>query len=151
MWKKLIATGDGWSPLVLRAALGTMILPHGAQKLLGWFGGPGPGATMEYLIGTLGIPALLAAAVIVVEFFGGLALLAGVLGRLSALSVGAVLTGAAVTVHAQYGFFMNWTGARAGEGWEFHLLAVAMALALVLEGSGRWSVDGWFARRHSAS
>lgn len=138
---RLIQTKPSTSALVLRLALGLMILPHGSQKLLGLFGGYGYSGTMQFFTETMGIPYIFAALAIFTEFFGGLALIIGAFTRLAALGVGSVMVVAALTSHVQYGFFMNWFGNQKGEGFEFHLLAVAIALALVIEGGGRASVD----------
>ena len=127
--------------LVLRLALGLVILPHGAQKLLGWFGGYGFQGTMGYFTQTMHIPYLLGVLAIIAEFFGGLALLAGVLTRPAALGIGVVMVVAAVLAHRSYGFFMNWFGNQQGEGVEFHILAAGMALVLVITGGGAWSLD----------
>ena len=141
MFFRSLATDADPVMLALRLALGAMILPHGAQKLLGWFGGYGFSGTMNFFTETMHIPALFALLAILAEFFGGLALIAGLGGRFAALTVGTVMVVAALTSHLRNGFFMNWFGNQAGEGFEFHLLAVAIALAIVVRGSGAWSVD----------
>jgi putative oxidoreductase len=138
-------TGLDIGLLAVRVALGVMIWAHGAQKLLGWFGGSGPGGFVDAMAG-MGIPAFLAWLAIIAEFFGGLGLIFGVLPRLSALGVLIVMIVAAVKVHAQHGFFMNWFGAKQGEGWEFHLLAGAMALLIMLAGPGRVSLPDFEGR-----
>lgn len=140
MMKRLLSTNDDGAFLVLRLALGVMIFPHGAQKLLGWFGGYGFSGTMDFLTGTMGIPYLFALLAILAEFFGGLGLLLGIGTRFSALAVGGTMLVASM-FHFQNGFFMNWSGSQAGEGFEFHLMAVAMAVALVWRGGGMWSAD----------
>jgi len=140
-WARLIATDEGWAAMVLRLALGIVMFPHGAQKLLGWWGGQGFSATMSSMTQQAGLPAVIVLLVIVVEFFGSLALIAGFLTRLAALGFGVEMIGAVATVHAKFGFFMNWTGQKAGEGFEYHILVVAMAIALLILGAGRWSVD----------
>ena len=125
----------------LRLALGLVILPHGAQKLLGWFGGYGFRGTMGWFTGTMHIPYLFGLLAIIAEFFGPLALLAGLLTRPAALGIAVVMVVAAVTSHRQHGFFMNWFGNQQGEGFEFHILAASMAAVLVLTGAGAWSLD----------
>jgi putative oxidoreductase len=122
-----------------------MILPHGLQKTLGWFGGYGFNGTMGWLTGTLGAPWILALLAILAESVGGLMLIAGAGTRVAALGVGAVMVVAAAT-HWSNGFFMNWSGAQKGEGIEFHLLAVGMAVALLILGGGKFSVDSLFRR-----
>jgi len=127
--------------------LAVVIFPHGAQKVLGWFGGYGWDGTMGYLTGTIGLPTALAALVILIEFLGPVALLLGLCTRFAALGVLAVMVGAVQTVHRANGFFMNWTGKQGGEGYEYHLLAIGIALALILLGGGALSVDRKLAPR----
>ncbi len=137
----LIATGDDVGPTILRLALALVIFPHGAQKMLGWFGGFGFSGTMDYFTGTVGLPAVIALLVILIEFFGPIALAAGLFTRATALGIGAVMVGAITTQHLQHGFFMNWTGQQAGEGFEYHLLVLGIVLVLLLKGSGALSFD----------
>lgn len=127
--------------LTLRLALGLVILPHGAQKLLGWFGGYGFKGTMGWFTGTMHIPYVFGLLAIVTEFFAPLALFAGLLTRPAALGIVIVMAVAAVTSHWQHGFFMNWFGAQKGEGFEFHILAASIALVLIITGGGAWSLD----------
>ncbi len=150
MKKLILGTENDIAPLILRVGLGVVMFPHGAQKLLGWFGGHGFSGTMGFFTDTMGIPALLAFLVIIAESFGALGLIAGFMTRLSALGIGMVMTGAVFMVHLQHGFFMNWSGKQAGEGFEFHILAIAMAIVLFVEGGGALSIDRAVAggRRH---
>lgn len=141
MWQKMIATDDNWTGLILRLTLGIVIFPHGAQKLLGWFGGYGFSGTLQGFEANFGIPAFVTVLVILAEFFGALALIAGFVTRFCAASIGVVMAGAMFMVHWSNGFFMNWSGQQAGEGFEFHLLAIGIALALLVTGGGRASVD----------
>jgi putative oxidoreductase len=141
MWNKLIATDDGWPGLLLRLTLGIVIFPHGAQKLLGWFGGGGFGGTLDAFSQYWGVPAFLTVLVIIAEFFGALGLITGFLTRLSAIGVGCVMLGAVYLVHWGNGFFMNWGGNQAGEGFEYHLLVLGMVITLLVTGGGRFSVD----------
>lgn len=145
LFSSLVATGDSLAPLFLRLSLGIMILPHGLQKTFGWFGGYGFNGTMGYLTNTVGAPWILALLAILAESVGGLMLIAGAGTRVAALGVGAVMVVAAMT-HWSNGFFMNWSGAQKGEGFEFHLLAVGIAVALLILGGGRFSVDSLFRR-----
>jgi putative oxidoreductase len=117
------------------------MFPHGAQKALGWFGGGGFSATMDHFTGPLHFPAPIAFLVIAIELVGALALIAGVLTRVAAAAVGVVMLGAIAVAHTSYGFFMNWFGNQAGEGFEYHLLALTLVAAIVALGGGRWSVD----------
>ena len=138
---RILSTPDDRVLAGIRIALGLVMLPHGLQKTLGVFGGYGFAGTMHFFTGTMGIPALFAFLAIVAESAGALGLVTGTLGRVAALGILANMTVAALTTHVQHGFFMNWYGNQAGEGFEYHLLASALALAVVIRGSGAWSVD----------
>jgi putative oxidoreductase len=141
MLERLLKTERDGTLTLIRVALGTMILAHGAQKLLGWFGGYGVEGTLGYFA-SIGVPVVLGWLVILGEFFGGLGLIAGLGGRIAGAGVAAILTGAAVLGgHIANGFFMNWGGTAPGEGWEFFLLAVAMGVTVAVRGSGAWSLD----------
>jgi putative oxidoreductase len=142
----LLATDGSAVPMLLRVALGGVVLGHGLQKVFGWFGGYGIAGTMGFFA-SIGMPAALGALVIVSDFAGSLALMAGLFTRVSAAAAFLVMLGATLLVHLPNGFFMNWAGASRGEGYEFHLLAMAMAAALVLSGGGRTSVDAWLGRK----
>ena len=143
---KLLETNDSWLLTAQRGALALVMFPHGAQKLFGWFGGYGFRGTMGFLTGGAHLPSPVAFLVIAIESFGALALSMGALTRVAALGIVAVMLGAILTVHLPSGFFMNWSGAQAGEGIEYHLLAIALALPLIVRGGGRWSVDGFIAK-----
>ena len=140
MFRKLIQTDDELASLVARVALGVVMFPHGAQKVLGWFGGAGLSGTME-MFSSMGMPAVMAALIIVAEFFPALGLIFGFLGRLCAGASGMLMLGAIFMVHLPYGFFMNWFGNQPGEGFEYHILAIGLAIAVLIKGSGKWSVD----------
>jgi len=142
MLNKFFATRNDFSLTVLRITLALVILPHGAQKVLGWFGGFGFAGTMHFFTETMGIPYALGVMAILAESLGAIGLLAGVFTRLCAFGAGTTMAVAALMVHVQNGFFMNWFGKQAGEGFEYHILAVGMALTLMIAGGGRWSVDG---------
>ncbi len=144
--RALLSTSDSVVPSLLRIALGGVIFGHGLQKVFGWFGGYGIVGTMRFF-GSIGMPCGLRALVIISDFFGSLALIAGLATRFSAAAAGAVMIGAMLLVHAPHGFFMNWAGTQQGEGYEFHLLALSMAAALVVAGGGFASVDAWLARK----
>lgn len=140
MWRQLVRTDDTILALVLRLALGIVMFPHGAQKLLGWFGGLGFYGYIE-LFHRLGFSTTVAVLVTIGEFFGGLGLLVGFLSRVAAGSIGVIMVGAVLTVNGQYGFFMNWAGDKAREGFEFHILAVGLAIGILILGGGKWSID----------
>jgi putative oxidoreductase len=145
--RRFFATDDALFPLVTRIALGAVILPHGAQKLLGWFGGYGFSGTMSYFTGSLHIPAPLSLLVILGESLGALGLIAGLGTRLAAVGLSLTMLGAIVLTHAPHGFFMNWFGQQRGEGFEFHLLVLGMSVPLAIWGAGAYSVDHLLARR----
>ena len=145
MLKRLTGTTDDLSLTILRVTLGAVMFPHGAQKVLGWFGGYGFGPTLDAFTTQMGIPAPLALLAFAAEFLGGLGLIAGLFGRVAAFGVLSVMSVAA-TMHLQNGFFMNWTGTQGGEGYEYHLLAGALALAVIIKGSGAWSLDRLLSR-----
>lgn len=141
LWRRLLATPADPVATIARLALGVMIVPHGMQKMFGLFGGYGFSGTMQFFTGTLGIPWVFGVLAIIAEFFGGLGLISGLLGRVAALGVGSVMVVAALTSHVRNGFFMNWFGAQMGEGIEFFILAIALSLVVLVRGSGAWSVD----------
>ncbi len=144
---KALATDHDYGSLVARVALGAVIFPHGAQKALGWFGGYGFTGTMGFFTQQMGIPAPFALLAIAAEFLGALGLITGVLGRLSAFGVGFTMLVAALTVHLPNGFFMNWMGTQKGEGIEFFVLAIGLALTVMVKGSGAYSVDRAIAKQ----
>lgn len=141
MKKLIFETSDTLSPLLLRVFLGSIIFADGAQKLFGWFGGYGFNGTMSYFTETVGLPWIVGFSIILLETFGAVALVAGIATRLLALSFTLLATGIIVTVHIQYGFYMNWEGSQGGEGIEFFLLWIAISLGLMISGGGRLSVD----------
>jgi putative oxidoreductase len=138
--KRLMATSNDVALTTLRVVLGVVFFAHGAQKMLGWFGGYGFHGTMGFFT-HMGMPAPVALLIICTEFFGGLGLLVGLLTRIAALGVFGLMVGAIFMVHLQNGFFMNWMGTQKGEGFEFHLLVLAIAAALLLRGAGAFSLD----------
>jgi putative oxidoreductase len=141
----IFRTSDDIGAFIARIALGIVILPHGLQKLLGLFGGAGFSGTVEFFVSS-GVPAFVAILIIVGESFGAVGLIVGFLSRLAALGITIIMLGAIVTVHLQNGFFMNWAGTAAGEGFEYHLLAVGLGLIVLFKGGGVWSVDRAIAR-----
>ena len=136
----LVGTHGDIVPLVLRLTLAVVMFPHGAQKALGWFGGSGLRGTLDFLRKS-GVSSPVAVLTIMAEFLGPLGLAVGLLTRVAALGIAAVMLGAILTVHGRHGFFMNWYGNQQGEGFEYHVLAIGLAVALVLSGPGTWSLD----------
>ena len=147
LFERFLSTDRDRTLLLQRVVLGLVIFPHGAQKLLGWFGGYGFSGTMGYFTDTLHIPAPLAFLIIIGESLGAVALVLGAGTRLAAFGIAAIMLGAIFMTHLDHGFFMNWFGAQQGEGFEFHLLALALALPLAVRGGGLCSVDGALAER----
>src|SRR6266404_6934355 len=141
MFRRLYATDDSTATSILRLVLGVVFFVHGAQKLLGWFGGFGFAGTMGYFTGVMHIPAVFAFLAIAAEFFGGLGLIFGLLTRVASFGVFCNMIVAVALVHGQFGFFMNWTGAQKGEGYEYHLLLLGASAFLMIRGAGAASVD----------
>ena len=141
MLQKLIRTLDDAALAVIRVTLGVVMFAHGARKMLGWFGGGGFSGTMGMFENYMRIPAPLAFLAIAAEFFGGLGLLLGLLGRVAAFGIAVNMVVAVLKVHLPNGLFMNWTGQQKGEGFEFHLLVLAITTVVMIYGSGAWSVD----------
>lgn len=138
---RIFQTNESFAAAITRVVSGAILFPHGAQKLFGWFGGYGFSGTMGYLTGTVGLPWIIAFLVIIIEFTGALALIFGFAVRVVAAGVISLFTGIIFTSHLQNGFFMNWNGNLKGEGFEYHLLVIGMATALLVSGAGKWSVD----------
>ena len=145
--RQLFYTDNAWTGLVLRLTLGLVMFPHGAQKLLGWYGGFGFSGTMGFFTETMHLPWIVAFLVVVGESFGSIALLLGLLTRFTAASFIVIMLGAITTSHLPNGFFMNWFGKQQGEGYEYHLLVIGLSLALVITGAGKWSVDRLIAEK----
>ena len=141
MFRKLINTTDDQAVTILRLVLGVVFFAHGAQKTLGWFGGYGFSGTMGFFTQQAHIPAPLAFLAICAEFLGGIGLILGLLGRVAAFGIACNMIVAIAMVHWRFGLFANWYGNQKGEGIEFHLLAIAAALAIMIKGSGALSID----------
>ena len=141
MIRWLYATDDSLTTAILRLTLGAVFFVHGAQKMLGWFGGFGFHGTMGFFTEIMHFSAPLALFAIASEFFGGIGLIFGLLTRIAALGIGVNMVVAILTVHRAFGFFMNWTGTQKGEGFEFHLIVLAIVGYLVIRGAGAFSVD----------
>jgi putative oxidoreductase len=140
-----LAPSDDWAGTLARVTLAAVLFPHGAQHSFGWFGGYGFSGTHAWMTGSLGIPGPIAAFSIVFEMVVPFLLVAGIAGRAVGLATAFFMLVAGRT-HLEHGFFMNWTGSAAGEGFEYHLLAGALALTLALRGAGRLSLDRYLAR-----
>jgi putative oxidoreductase len=149
MFQRIVNTTGDFAMTVIRLMLGVVFFAHGAQKMLGWFGGYGFSGTMGFFTHQMGIPAPFAFLAIAAEFFGGLGLIVGFLGRIGAFGILCNMVVAILMVHRHNGLFMNWAGNQKGEGIEYHLLAIAIALAILIEGSGALSVDRFLTERRS--
>jgi putative oxidoreductase len=147
----LLKTNDSVATFITRISLGLVMFPHGAQKVLGWFGGYGFHGTMGFFTGQMHIPALFAFLAIAAEFAGSIGLVTGLLSRIAAFGIAVNMVVAIVTVHAANGFFMNWYGNQKGEGFEYHLLTLGLALAVIVAGGGKWAIDSAIARKLSTT
>ena len=147
MTRKLFATDNDFATSILRLAFGIVFFAHGAQKMLGWFGGYGYHGTMDFFTQTMHIPAPFAFLAIAAEFFGGIGLIVGFLTRIAAFGIFSNMVVAIAMVHYNFGFFMNWSGTQKGEGFEYHLLASAVAVLLIIRGAGAASIDRLIAGR----
>ncbi len=141
MKHKIVNTSTSFAPLAIRVMLGFAVFPHGAQKLLGWFGGYGFTGTMAFFTETMDLPWLIGFLVILLESFGALALISGFATRIIAASYLLLALGIVFTSHIQHGFFMNWFGNQQGEGYEYFILWIGMAISLIITGAGNYSVD----------
>ena len=141
MLPKLFQTQDAWSLLVLRVMLGIVIFAHGAQKVFGWFGGRGFEAAITGFTVNMHIPWIFALLAILAESLGPVGLFIGFLTRIAALGIFCEMIVAVWLVHWTFGFFINWWGKQKGEGFEYHLLVLAISFTLLLAGGGKWSVD----------
>jgi putative oxidoreductase len=146
MFRKLLSTSNDPILTLLRLVAGVVFFAHGAQKMLGWFGGYGFHGTMGFFTQEMHIPALLAFLAICAEFFGGLGLIVGLLSRIAAFGILCNMVTAVLLIHHNYGLFMNWSGDQKGEGFEYHLLAIAVMLAIIIKGAGAYSVDYMLSR-----
>jgi len=149
MKNKLFDTTDSWTFTVLRIILGLVIFPHGAQKLLGWFGGYGFTGTMNFFTETVGLTWIIGVLVIILESFGAIALVAGAGTRIIAASYIILALGIMFSSHVQHGFFINWSGSQSGEGFEYFILWIALSIALLINGGGKYSVDKSFLKSNA--
>lgn len=141
MMQLLFGTHYDWVGLILRITVGGIMLPHGAQKLFGWFGGYGFSATMNFFTQSMKLPWIISIAIILIELFGAIGLIIGFASRIWALGLMAIMIGAICTTNMKNGFFMNWFGNQSGEGYEYHLLVIGICVAILFVGGGKYSVD----------
>jgi putative oxidoreductase len=140
--KNLFKTNrDNWAALIARLALALVVFPHGAQKLFGWFGGNGFQGTMGYLTTQAGLPYAIALLVILIESIAALMVFLGLATRVAALGIFGLFAIIAVQFHSSNGFFMNWFGNQPGEGLEYFIILLGLALTLIITGGGKASAD----------
>jgi len=144
--KFLLKTNNSFAPTLARITLGLVMFPHGAQKVLGWFGGYGFHGSMNFFTEQMHIPTVFAVLAIAAEFLGSLGLITGFLSRIAAFGIAVNMIVAVKMVHAANGFFINWFGNQKGEGYEYHLLAIGLALIVMIYGAGKASVDAAIAK-----
>jgi putative oxidoreductase len=138
-----------WAPVAIRLALAVIFVAHGGQKLFGIWGGPGLQATIEAFERSIGVPYYLTLVVVGIEFFGGLTVLLGFLTRLAAAGLAIDMAAAIIKVHLMNGFFLNWSiTPTKGHGYEFNLALLAMSIALLLSGPGRFALDRMLGLEH---
>lgn len=141
MKNKIFKTNNDWTGLVTRLTIGLVLFPHGAQKMLGLFGGYGFNGTMDFFTNTMHLPWIIAFLIIIIEFFGSLSLIIGLASRIWSAAIIVFFIGIIFTVHIDNGFFMNWLGNQKGEGYEYDLLVIGLSLATLINGSGKYSID----------
>ncbi|WP_445452440.1 DoxX family protein [Flavobacterium sp. 25HG05S-40] len=141
MKKQIFYTNNDWTGLFTRLTLGIVVLPHGAQKMLGSFGGYGFSGSMNFFTETVGLPWIIAFMVLVIEFLGAISLILGFASRIWSMLMIILFIGIIFTYHSDNGFFMNWFGNQKGEGYEYHLLIIGLSIAILLNGSGKYSID----------
>ena len=137
----LFSTDPDWTLTAIRVIPGVVFFAHGAQKVLGWFGGAGLKQTLRTMHEFLGLPVPLAFVAVMSEFLGGLGLIVGLLSRVAAVGICLTMLSAIALVHWRFGLFMNWLGDRKGHGFEYHLLAIGLTIAIIVRGSGALSLD----------
>ncbi|WP_246070012.1 DoxX family protein [Mangrovivirga cuniculi] len=147
MINKILNTESNWGALIARLTLGIILFPHGAQKMLGWFGGYGYLGTMDAFTNQMDLPWIVAFAVIMIEFFGSIFLILGFASRLWSLAITGLFTGIIFTTHLEHGFFMNWFGNQAGEGYEYALLVIGLSVSVLLSGGGKYAVDSQLSKQ----
>lgn len=141
MKNKIFNTNDDWTGFVIRLTLGLILFPHGAQKMFGWFGGPGFSKEVKHLTEYMHLPWIISVMVILTEFWGSVSLIMGLASRLWSVAFGVLFVNIIFIAHLENGFFMNWFGTQKGEGYEYHLLVIGLCIALGLNGSGKYSAD----------
>ena len=150
MKTKVFTTNNNWTGAIIRLTIGVILFPHGAQKMLGFFGGFGFSGTIVFFTGTMHLSWIIAFLIIIIEFFGSLSLVAGFATRVWALLVIILMLGIIITSHIDNGFFMNWNGGQKGEGFEYHLLVMGLCFAALVNGAGKYSLDRIISAKYPA-
>jgi putative oxidoreductase len=150
MLRKILETDNDSAVFILRLLLGIVFFPHGMHKVFGWFGGQGFAGTMAGFE-KMGIPAFFAFLAIMAESCGSLGLISGFLTRVAAFGITCNMIVAVAMIHFRNGFFMNWSGQKHGEGFEYHILVVAITIALMIKGGGQWSIDGLLTKKQTGA
>ena len=145
--KKIIKTNNDWVGLITRLTIGGVLFPHGAQKMLGIFGGYGFTGTIDFFTQQINLPWIVAFSVIVIEFIGAISMIIGFASRIWALAIAFLFVGIIFTTNLEHGFFMNWFGTQNGEGYEYSLLMIGLSLATLVNGSGKYSIDNVIAKK----
>ncbi len=141
MFRKLLSTPNDPTLTLARIILAVIFFAHGSQKMFGFFGGRGASGTIALFEQTMGIPAPLTVLAMIAEVFGAAGLFLGLFSRIAALGVLVVMLVAPFANHLYPNFFMNWTGRQVGEGYEYHLLAIALIVTILVRGAGALSLD----------
>jgi putative oxidoreductase len=147
MIKKLLSTNNSPLLLLLRSVLGIVMFAHGAQKMLGIWGGHGVQETLDSWEKWFNLHPVVTFLVILSEFVGGIFLILGFMTRLCAIATLTVMTGAVYLAKHYNHFYMNWYAEPRGEGFEYHLLVASIAISLTAVGGGKFSVDRAIANR----
>ncbi|GBE00432.1 putative oxidoreductase MhqP [bacterium BMS3Abin07] len=147
MFREIFQTDNTTGFMFLRLSLGIVMFFHGAQKALGWFGGPGYEKTISIFTSQYGFPFVIAVLIIAIEFIGSIGLIVGFFTRIAAVAIAINIGVCAYLNHLQNGFFMNWFGKQAGEGYEYHILVLGICFALIVKGAGALSFDRLFSRK----
>ncbi|MGY0407092.1 MAG: DoxX family protein [Polaribacter sp.] len=139
----IFSTSSGWGATVARVTIGLIMLPHGMQKMFGWYGGEGFSKTIKRFSQDMGYPTIIAFLIIFFEFFGAIGLIFGVASRFFAFGILVLMIAAIVTVHWKNGYFLNWHNTLEGEGMQFNLLMIGVAIVVIILGSGKLSLDNY--------
>lgn len=152
MKNKILNTDDNnWGQFIARLTLGIVLFPHGAQKMLGLFGGYGFSATIDFLTSQMQLPWIIAFFVLIIEFFGAIFICIGFASRVWSLAIIFLFIGVIFTAQIDNGFFMNWFNVQKGEGYEYSLLIIGIAISTLINGGGKWSIDSQIIKRLNKS